>query len=76
MFKNVNYQLSTINRVLGFGIKRFVCFDGQRDVNWELRTDPEGRGKMEDGRTITITKNEIQPPSRGRKSKELETKLE
>ena len=47
MFKNVNYQLSTINRVLGFGIKRFVCFDGQRDVNWELRTDPEGRGKME-----------------------------
>jgi hypothetical protein len=34
--------------------------------------DPEGRGKMEDGRTITITKNEIQTPSnspsRGRKS--------
>ncbi len=72
MFKNVNYQLSTINRVLGCGIKRFVCFDGQRDVNWKLRTAPEGRGKMEDGRTITITKNEIQPPSnspsKGRKS--------
>ena len=41
MFKNVNYQLSTINRVLGCGIKRFVCFDGQRDVNWELRTAPQ-----------------------------------
>ena len=59
-------QLSTINYQQGFGIKRFVCFDGQRDVNWELRMDPEGRGKLEDGRTIT--KNEIQPPSRGRKS--------